>query len=154
MDAATVHAIQIAARIHDVGKVGIPAELLSKPSPLTAPEFELVKGHVQAGYDIVSRIDFAWPVADMILQHHERLDGSGYPSGLRGAEIGTGARIIAVADVVEAMSSHRPYRAGLGIDAALAEVTAGRGVRFDADAVDACGRLFDDGAFAFDVDVP
>lgn len=105
---------------------------------------------MQVGCDIVSGVDFPWPVADMILQHHERLDGSGYPNGLRGVEIGVGARVIAVADVVEAMVAHRPYRPALGIEAALAEVLAGRGTRFDAGAVEACVHLFTDEEFTFD----
>lgn len=150
LDETTIHGIRTAAGLHDLGKIAIPTEILSKPGRFTPAEFELVKGHVQAGYDIVSKIDFPWPVADMILQHHERLDGSGYPNGLRGAEISLGARIIAVADVVEAMASHRPYRVGLGIDAALAEITANRDTLFDPDVVDTCARLFATGAFTFD----
>ncbi len=150
LDDGTIHGIRTAASIHDVGKIAIPAEILSKPSRLTPAEFELVKGHVQAGFDIVRGIDFPWPVADTILRHHERLDGSGYPNGLGGEEISLATRIISVADVVEAMASHRPYRAGRGIDAALAEVVAGRVVRFDADVVDICVGLFRRNAFAFD----
>lgn len=149
LDEATIQGIRTAAGLHDLGKIAIPTEILSKPGRFTPAEFELVKGHVQAGYDIVSKIDFPWPVADMILQHHERLDGSGYPNGLHGAEIRLGARIIAVADVVEAMASHRPYRVGLGIDAALAEVTANRDTLFDPDVVDTCARLFATNAFTF-----
>jgi PAS domain S-box-containing protein len=151
LDEATIHGIRTAAGLHDLGKIAVPTEILSKPGRFTPAEFELVKGHVQAGYDIVSKIDFPWPVADMILQHHERLDGSGYPNGLHGAEISLGARIIAVADVVEAMASHRPYRVGLGIDAALAEVTANRDTLFDPDVVNTCVRLFASGAFTFDM---
>ena len=121
IDPELVAGIGIAASIHDIGKLIVPAEILSKPGRLTDIEYELVKAHAQAGHDIVAGIDFPWPVAEMILQHHERLDGSGYPRGLRGDEISIGARIIAVADTVEAMSSHRPYRPGLGTEAALAE---------------------------------
>lgn len=151
LDEATTHGIRTAAGIHDVGKIAIPAEILSKPTRLTPAEFDLVKGHVQAGYEIVRRIDFPWPVADMILEHHERLDGSGYPNSLQGDEISLGARIIAVADVVEAMASHRPYRAGLGVDSALAEITTSRGTRFDRDVVDVCVGLFTGGTrFVFD----
>lgn len=139
----------MAASIHDIGKLTVPAEILSKPGRLSAAEYELVKEHARAGHDIVDRIDFPWPVAKMILQHHERLDGSGYPNGLRGDEIGLGGRILAIADVVEAMSSHRPYRPGLGIDAALENITIGRGTLFCADAVDACLQLFRDDGFTF-----
>jgi PAS domain S-box-containing protein/putative nucleotidyltransferase with HDIG domain len=149
IDEAAIRGISTAARIHDVGKIAVPAEILSKPASLSLAESELVKTHVQAGYDIVSRIDFPWPVAQMILQHHERIDGSGYPNGLHRDEIGIGARILAVADTVEAMASHRPYRPGLGIDAALDELRAHRGVTFDADVVDTCIDLFTSGRFTF-----
>jgi HD-GYP domain-containing protein (c-di-GMP phosphodiesterase class II) len=149
IDADLVTGIGVAASIHDIGKLVLPAEILSKPGRLSPTEFELVKDHAQAGYDIVDRIDFPWPAAAMILQHHERLDGSGYPNGLRGEEIGIGGRIIAIADVVEAMSSHRPYRPGLGLDAALENISDGRGTLFDPDAADACVQLFRDDGFAF-----
>jgi PAS domain S-box-containing protein len=149
VDADLVTGIGVAASIHDIGKLVVPAEILSKPGRLSAAEYELVKQHPQAGYDIVDRIDFPWPAAEMVLQHHERLDGSGYPNGLRGDEIGLGGRVIAVADVVEAMSSHRPYRPGLGGDAALRVITDGRGTLFCPDAVDACIRLFRDDGFTF-----
>jgi PAS domain S-box-containing protein len=131
--------------IHDVGKIAAPSEVLSRPGKLTAAEFELVKLHAQFGYEIVKNAEFPWPVAESILQHHERLDGSGYPRGLKGEEILLEARIIAVADVVEAMSSHRPYRAALGIEKALAELVEHRGTRYDAAAVDACVKLFREG---------
>ena len=149
VDADLIAGIGVAATIHDIGKLVVPSEILAKPSRLTSAEYELVKGHVQAGYDIIDQIDFPWPAADMVLQHHERLDGSGYPNGLRGEEIGMGGRIIAIADVVEAMSSHRPYRPGLGIDAALNTITAARGSLFAEDAVDACVRLFREDGFTF-----
>ncbi|MFH1605132.1 MAG: HD-GYP domain-containing protein, partial [Pseudomonadota bacterium] len=134
--------LRLGATIHDIGKIYVPAEILSRPSKLTAPEFEIIKFHPQIGYDIVKDVKFPWPVTDMILQHHERLDGSGYPNGLKGDDIVMEARILAVADVVEAMSSHRPYRPGLGIDKALAEIERGRGTAYDAVVVDACLRLF------------
>ncbi len=137
--------IELAATIHDIGKLGVPLEILACPRRLMPAEFELVKTHSQIGSDIVAGIKFTWPVAEMILQHHERLDGSGYPRGLHDEQIITGARIIAVADTVEAMGSHRPYRAALGIDAALAEIEANRGRLYDADVADACIRLFRDG---------
>jgi HD-GYP domain-containing protein (c-di-GMP phosphodiesterase class II) len=149
IDPELVTGIGIAASIHDIGKLIVPAEILSKPGPLTDIEYELVKGHAQAGHDIVAGIEFPWPVAEMILEHHERLDGTGYPSGLRGDEISIGARIIAVADTTEAMSAHRPYRPSLGTEAALAELAHGRGTRYDAAAVDACIQLFRDESFTF-----
>jgi HD-GYP domain-containing protein (c-di-GMP phosphodiesterase class II) len=120
----------------------VPAEILAKPTRLTKIEFDLIKEHPQAGYDILKGIDFPWPVAQMVHQHHERLDGSGYPQGLKGDAIALEARVLAVADVVEAMSSHRPYRPGLGIEAALKEIEAKRGIWFDAAAADVCLRLF------------
>ena len=114
--------LRVAGILHDVGKVNIPAEILSKPGLLSTMEYELIKAHAQAGYEILAAIHFPWPVAEMALQHHERQDGSGYPAGLSGDEIPLEARILAVADVVEAVASHRPYRPALGIEAALAEV--------------------------------
>jgi PAS domain S-box-containing protein len=134
--------LHFGALIHDLGKVQIPAEILSKPTRLSKIEFELIKTHPQTGYDIVKGIDFPWPVAEMVHQHHERLDGSGYPQGLKGDAIALEARILAVADVVEAMASHRPYRPGLGIEAALKEIETKRGSSFEPAAVDACLRLF------------
>jgi HD-GYP domain-containing protein (c-di-GMP phosphodiesterase class II) len=133
-----VEGIKSAAAIHDIGKLVIPAEILSKPGRLTPQEFALVKGHAQAGHDIIAGIDFPWPVAEMVLQHHERQDGSGYPFGLMGADILAGSRVVSVADVVEAMSSHRPYREALGLEAALAEIERGRGNQYPRDVADAC----------------
>ncbi len=144
-----VQGVALAASIHDLGKLRVPAEILSKPGLLSEIEYELIKVHPQAGFDIVKSIEFAQPIALMVLQHHERLDGSGYPQGLKGEEILPGARILAVADVVEAMSSHRPYRPGLGIDAALEEISRYRGVYYDPDVVDHCIALFREGRFAF-----
>jgi len=137
-----IEAIHLAGLVHDLGKISIPAEILSKPSRLSEVEYSLIKMHPQAGYDILKEIDFSWPIAEMVLQHHERIDGSGYPQGLRGGDILLGARILVVADVVEAMSSHRPYRPGLGVDAALEEIGSGRGTHYDAQVVDACVALF------------
>ncbi|HEY5896569.1 MAG TPA: HD domain-containing phosphohydrolase [Burkholderiales bacterium] len=139
---SALEGLHFGALIHDLGKLQVPAEILAKPTRLSKLEFELIKTHPQAGYDIVKGIDFPWPVAEMVRQHHERLDGSGYPQGLQGDAIAMEARILAVADVVEAMASHRPYRAGLGLDAALHEIEGKRGVWFDAGVVDACVRLF------------
>ena len=142
LDSRRLEGLRMAGYLHDVGKMNIPAEILSKPGKLTVAEFSLVKEHAAAGYDVLKHIEFPWPVALTALQHHERLDGSGYPNGLKGAEICLEARVVAVADVVESMSSHRPYRPAFDIGQALAEVERGRGARFDADAVDACIRLF------------
>ena len=144
-DDKAVEEIEIAASIHDIGKVAIPAEILTRPGRLDPIETALLRGHAQIGYDILKSVGFDGPVPQMILQHHERLDGSGYPNQLHGDEIMLGARVIAVAEVVEAIASARPYRAALGITAALDELKAGRGVRFDARAVDACVNLFQQG---------
>jgi PAS domain S-box-containing protein len=144
-----IHAIHLAGTVHDLGKINIPAEILSKPGKITDIEFSLIKIHPQAGYDILKGIDFPWPIAQMVLQHHERLDGSGYPQGLKGEAILLEARILSVADVVEAMSSHRPYRAGLGIEVALEEITKQRGIHFDTNVVDACLALFREQGYSF-----
>jgi HD-GYP domain-containing protein (c-di-GMP phosphodiesterase class II) len=140
-EADRVEGLRAAARIHDLGKIAVPAELLTKPTRLTPTEFALIQAHVEAGFDIVKDIEFAWPVALMIVQHHERMDGSGYPRGTRGDDILPESRILAVADVVEAMASHRPYRPALGLDQAIGEIVRGRGTAFDADVVDACARV-------------
>jgi len=145
----TIRGIELAASIHDLGKIGVPAEILSKPTKLTDLELMLVKNHAQAGYDILKDIKFPWPIATMVWQHHERLDGSGYPQGLKGEQILLESRIMGVADVVEAMASHRPYRAALGIDIALKEIERGRDSAYDAAVVDACVRLFAEKRFAF-----
>ena len=144
-----IHGIQLAATIHDLGKIRVPAEILAKPGKLTDVEFMLIKVHPQAGYDILKDVDFPWPIADIVLQHHERMDGSGYPQGLKGGQTLLESRIMAVADVVEAMASHRPYRAALGIEAALKEIERGRGSAYDAAVADACRKLFREGRFAF-----
>lgn len=137
-----IDGIRMAGIIHDLGKISVPAEVLSKPSRLTKNEFNLIKEHPQVGYDILKEIEFPWPIAEMVLQHHERLDGSGYPQGLSGKGILMEARIIAVADVVEAMASHRPYRPGMGLQKALAAVVQSKGIRYDPEAVDACLKIF------------
>jgi HD-GYP domain-containing protein (c-di-GMP phosphodiesterase class II) len=142
-------ALRLAGTIHDVGKIAVPAEILSKPGRLSIVEFELIKQHPESGHDILSAIDFGRPVAEMVLQHHERLDGSGYPRALTAADIPPEARILAVADVVEAMSSHRPYRPALGMDAALAEVREHAGVKYDSEVVAACVRLVEEQGFQF-----
>jgi PAS domain S-box-containing protein len=137
-----IQGIHFAGIIHDLGKINIPAEILAKPGKLSAIEYQLMKSHPQSGYDILKDVAFPWPIADIVLQHHERLDGSGYPQGLKGDQILLEARIMAVADVVEAMSSHRPYRPGLGIEVALQEIEQHKGVRYDSTVVDACLKLF------------
>lgn len=139
--------IRVAGYLHDVGKIKLPAEILSKPGKLTENEYNLIKDHAQSGYDVLSRVDFPWPIADVALQHHERIDGSGYPKNLKRESIIIEARIIAVADVVEAMSSHRPYRPGLGIEKALAEIERGRALIYDENVVDACLKLFRENGF-------
>ena len=137
-----IDGILMAAIIHDIGKISVPAEILSKPSKLTDLEFGLIKTHAQSGYDILKDIEFPWPIARMVLEHHERMDGSGYPGNLNGDDILMEARILAVSDVVEAMGSHRPYRPSRGIDAALEEIENKRGTHYDTSTVDACLRLF------------
>jgi len=146
--------VRIVSTIHDLGKISVPAEILSKPTKLTELEFSLIKTHAQSGYDILKDVDFPWPVAQVILQHHERLNGSGYPQGLRGDEILIEARIIAVSDVVESMASHHPYRAALGIEAAIEEITANRGILYDPQVVDACLRLFREKGYRLDKTFP
>jgi PAS domain S-box-containing protein/putative nucleotidyltransferase with HDIG domain len=141
--------IRMAGLIHDIGKIMVPTEILNKPGPITELQFDIIKTHPQSGYDILRGIKFPWPVAEIVLQHHERMDGSGYPHGITGEEIMLEARILAVADVVEAMSSHRPYRPSLGIDKALDEISQNRGVLYDPDVVDACFRLFTEKGFTF-----
>ncbi|MGZ8211867.1 MAG: HD domain-containing phosphohydrolase [Burkholderiales bacterium] len=144
-DARRQEGLRVAGHLHDIGKITIPSEILSKPGKLSAIELQLIRTHAQASHNALKDVKFPWPVAQIALQHHERMDGSGYPQGLTGDEILLDARIMAVADVVEAMSSHRPYRPGLGIDKALAEIERGRGKEYDADAADACLRLFREG---------
>lgn len=134
-------ALEMVGMVHDIGKITVPSEILSKPGRLTAVEMALVRGHAEAGYLVLKDVQFPAPVAEIIRQHHERMDGSGYPQGLKGDDILIEARVLAVADVFESMSSHRPYRASLGVEAAMDELAQGRGVRFDADVVDALTRL-------------
>ena len=136
-----IEGLYMAGMVHDIGKIYIPAEILSKPGSLNEIEFSMIKMHSQAGFDILKNIEFPWPVAQAVLQHHERLDGSGYPSGLLGDEIILEARIITVADVVEAISSHRPYRPAIGIDKALDEISGKRGILYDPKVVDTCLKL-------------
>ena len=144
-----MHGIRLAAAIHDIGKIHVPAEILSYPGRLPEIEFALIKAHPRIGYDILKNVDFPWPVAEMVYQHHEHLDGSGYPRGLKGDAIMLGARIITVADVVEAIDLYRPYRPGLGIDAALGEITTHRGRFYDERVVACCLSLFREQGFGF-----
>ncbi len=145
-----VENIGMAANIHDLGKMSVPAEILSKPSRLTEAEMSLIRCHSQAGYDILKDAGLPYPMAEIVLQHHERLDGSGYPRGLRGGEILLEAQIVSVADAVEAIASHRPYRPALGLEAALEEIEWKKGVFYDARIVDACVRLFREKGFTLD----
>lgn len=144
-----VTGLRVAGGVHDVGKIAVPAEILSKPTRLSAAEFAIVKTHAQQGYEILQDIDFPWPIAQTVWQHHERLDGSGYPRGLRGDDICLEARILAVADVVESMSTHRPYRPALGIEAAFAELQAHSGTLYDPAIVSACIKLFHEKGYQF-----
>jgi PAS domain S-box-containing protein/putative nucleotidyltransferase with HDIG domain len=146
----SVEAIEIAGVIHDIGKLYVPAEILSKPTKLTELEYQLIKMHAHAGFTILSKIDFPWPIARIVHEHHELVNGSGYPQGLAGKDILLEARILCVADVVEAMSSHRPYRPALGIGPALEEITQKRGILYDREVVDACLRVFRERFFKFD----
>jgi len=137
LPAAECELIELGANVHDIGKIAIPAEILTRPGRLSPLEYDMVKTHCRIGHDILATVDLPWQIPDMVLHHHERLDGSGYPDALAGEEISLPARIVAVADVIDAMASHRPYRPALGIDAARAEIQAGRATRYDAAVVDA-----------------
>jgi PAS domain S-box-containing protein len=145
-----IEGTKIAGLIHDLGKISIPSEILSKPGRITDIEFSLIKNHPQIGYNILKATEFPWPIAQIVLQHHERMDGSGYPSGLSGEKILIEARILGLADVVEAISSHRPYRPALGIDKALEEISKKRGILYDPKVVDACLTLFTKKGFKFE----
>ncbi len=144
-----IEGVRIASLIHDIGKISLPAEILNKPTKLTEIEFSLIKDHSQTGHDVLKSIDFPYPIAKIVLQHHERLNGSGYPHKLKDDEIILEARIIGIADVVEAMSSHRPYRPALGIDRAMEEISQNKGILYDPEVADACIRLFKEEEFKF-----
>jgi putative two-component system response regulator len=137
-----VDGLRMAGMIHDLGKIAVPAEILSKPTNLSKLEFNLIKVHSEAGYNILKDINFPWPIARMVLEHHERIDGSGYPNGLTGDELLLETKILSVADVVEAIASHRPYRPAFGLDAALEEISKNRGKLYDPEVVDVCLKLF------------
>jgi len=139
-----IRGIRMVGFIHDLGKIYVPAEILNKPGQLTDVESILIRNHVKVGYDILKSAEFPWPIAEVIVQHHERIDGSGYPFGLSGEEILLEAKIIGVADAIEAIASHRPYRPALGLEKALDEVSEKKGILYDPDVVDACLRLFSD----------
>jgi putative nucleotidyltransferase with HDIG domain len=144
-----IEGLRFAGIIHDIGKISAPVEIMAKPCRLTKSEFQLIKDHPRVGYEMIKDISFPWPVAHIILQHHERMDGSGYPEGLVGDAILVEARVLAVADVVEAICSLRPYRPALGLEKGLEEIRKGRGIRYDARVVDACAKVFREGRFAF-----
>ncbi len=141
--------VRTSGMLHDLGKMLIPSEILNKPGRLTEAEFDTIKAHPRAGYDILKDMQFPLPIADIVAQHHERMDGSGYPSGLKGDQTTLEARILAVTDVVEAMSSQQPYRPALGLDKALEEIVGNRGKLYDAGVVDACVAVFNKGSFRF-----
>ena len=145
----TIQGIHMAGMIHDLGKIAVPAEILSKPGKISEMEFGIIKCHPRVGYDILKDVEFPWPIALIVQQHHERMDGSGYPDAISGNEILIEARVICVADVVEAMASHRPYRPSLGIDTALEEITKQKGVFYDPTVVDACLAVFKKRQFRF-----
>jgi HD-GYP domain-containing protein (c-di-GMP phosphodiesterase class II) len=142
-----IDSIHMAGSIHDIGKLSIPAEILSKPTKLSKIEFSLIKEHARQGYEILKKVESSWSLAEMVHQHHERMDGSGYPRNLKGDDILIEARILAVADVVESMASHRPYRPALGIDVALEEFEKNKGILYDNTVADACLRLFREKSF-------
>jgi putative nucleotidyltransferase with HDIG domain len=145
LDKQMIQALYMAGMVHDIGKVAVPAEILTKPTRLTSLEMGMVQEHAETGYQILKDIPFPWPIAEMVHQHHERLDGSGYPKGLKGEQILQGARILAVADTIEAMATHRPYRPALGLLVAMEEIRAEAGTKLDAQVVDAAFALLNEG---------
>jgi putative nucleotidyltransferase with HDIG domain len=149
LDLEKIESLRIAGSLHDIGKIYIPAEILCKPGKLTNLEITMLQAHSQAGYDILRNIDFPWPIAEIVLQHHENIDGSGYPQGLSGDDILLKARILRVADVVESMASHRPYRPTLGSKNALEEIALNKGIFYDVDVADTCLQIFKEGSFQF-----
>jgi putative nucleotidyltransferase with HDIG domain len=150
LDDSRIEGIYMGAIIHDIGKIHLPAEILNKPARLFDTEFSLVKSHPEVGYNILKDVKLPWPVAQIVQQHHEHLDGSGYPHGLQGDDILLESRIVCVADVVEAMAGHRPYRPAKGIKKALKEIEKHKGAFYDPKAVDACMRLFHNKKFKFE----
>jgi putative two-component system response regulator len=150
LSAEIIEGVRVAGTIHDVGKISVPAEILSKPGKLNAIEFSLIKVHPQTGYDLLKNIELPWPIAEMVYQHHEKINGTGYPRGLRNGEICIEAKILAVADVMEAISSHRPYRPALGIEAALEEIEKNAGILYDGTVAGVCLKLFREKGFGFE----
>ena len=144
-----IYGLQMASVIHDLGKLTIPGEILCKPGKLSGPEYAMIKTHAQSGYDILKKIDFPWPLADIVLQHHERMDGSGYPNGLSGEAIMLEARILSVSDVFETIGSHRPYRPSLGLKKAMGELAGNSGTLYDPQVVSACLDLVEGERFHF-----
>lgn len=144
-----IEGIRIASLVHDIGKVNLPTEIVSKPSKLIEVEFNLIKNYPKVGYDILREVDFPWPIAEIVLQHQEKIDGSGYPRGLKGDEICIEAKILVVANVVEAMTSYRSYRPAISIDESLAEISKNKNILFDPEVVDACIKLFKEKSFKF-----
>jgi len=144
-----IEGTKIASLVHDIGKVNLPTEIISKPSKLVEVEFNLIKNYPKVGYDILRKVDFPWPIAEIVLQHQEKIDGSGYPGGLKGDEICIEAKILGVANVVEAMSSYKSYRPALSIDEALAEISNNKNTLFDPEVVDTCIKLFKEKDFKF-----
>ncbi len=145
-----IRGVRIASLVHNVGKVNLPTEIVSKPSNLVEVELNLVKNHPRTGYEILSKVDFPWPIADIVFQHQEKIDGSGYPRGLKGAEILIEAKILGVANVIEAMTSNRSYRQAFSIDEALTEISKYKNILFDSEVVDACVKLFREKGFTFE----
>lgn len=150
LDTESQNWVRVAGMVHDTGKIGVPTDILTKPKRLTIHEYELVKTHPELGFEILRSVEFPRPIAQIVVQHHERLDGSGYPFGLKGSDILPEAQIVAVADVVESMASHRPYRPALGVSKALDEITSKAGTLYDPDTVEACLRLFQKKRYSFD----
>ena len=145
-----IEGTKIASLVHDIGKVNLPTEIISKPSKLVEVEFNLIKNYPKVGYDILRKVDFPWPIAEIVLQHQEKIDGSGYPRGLKGDEICIEAKILGVANVVEAMSSYKSYRPALSIDEALAEIVKNKNILFDPEVADVCLKLFKEKSFKFE----
>jgi HD-GYP domain-containing protein (c-di-GMP phosphodiesterase class II) len=142
-----IEGLRMSGELHDIGKIHVPAEILSKPGPISEAEYNIIKTHSQVGHDILKTIEFPWPVAKIVLQHHERMDGSGYPQGLKDKDILQEAKILAVADVIEAMATHRPYRPALSIEEALGEISKNKGRLFDPKVADCCLKVFEDKKF-------
>ncbi len=147
-----IYGIRIIGVVHDIGKIAVPGDILTKPGRLSNEELDIIKTHPQVAYDVLKNLEFPWPVAETILQHHERLDGSGYPNGISGEDIILEARILCVADVVESMVSPRPYRQALGMEEAIQEIVRNKGVLYDPAVADACSKLSSNGGFELDLE--